>query len=193
MEADAAIGSRHDDAFAGLRRNVPGGPWWAHIAIIPLLVSCRNQVPQGNKVAKSKSAGPETDIRDICASMPTSKQHELREPLARLLDNWSLWVLAELCDDGPLRFSRLLERLQGVSQKSLTATLRALERDGLITRTVVVQVPIRVDYAATELAKKIVQEVQPIWLGSVAKFRWSREDGLNTSGADHVRVQVASL
>ena len=68
-----------------------------------------------------------------------------RAPGAAWLDKWSLWVLAELCSDGPLRFSRLLERLEGVSQKSLTATLRALERDGLITRTIVVQVPIRVD------------------------------------------------
>ena len=121
-------------------------------------------------MAKRKSPRAEPDIRDICALMPTSKQHKLRELLARLLDKWSLWVLAELCDDSPLRFSRLLERLQGVSQKSLTATLRALERDGLITRTVVVQVPIRVDYAVTELAKTLVKEVQPIWLWGVANL-----------------------
>ena len=101
---------------------------------------------------------------------PASEQHELRALLARLLDKWSLWVLAKLCGDGPLRFSRLLERLQGVSQKLLTATLRALERDGLVTRTVVVQVPIRVDYAATDLAKTLVQEVQPIWLWGVANL-----------------------
>ena len=119
-------------------------------------------------MAKRKSSGAESYIRDICARMPTSKQHELRELLARLLDKWSLWVLAELCDESPLRFSRLLERLQGVSQKSLTATLRALERDGLVTRTVVVQVPIRVDYAVTELAKTLIKEVQPIWLWGVA-------------------------
>ena len=103
-------------------------------------------------MAKRKSLRAEPDIRDICARMPTSKQHESRELLARLLDKWSLWDLAELCDDGPLRFSRLFERLQGVSQKSLTATLRALERDGLVTRTVVVQVPIRVDYARLQRA-----------------------------------------
>ena len=121
-------------------------------------------------MAKRKSAGSEPDISDICAKMPASEQHELRALLARLLDKWSLWVLAELCSDGPLRFSRLLERLQGVSQKSLTATLRTLERDGLVTRTVVVQVPIRVDYAATELAKTLVKEVQSIWLWGVANL-----------------------
>lgn len=55
-------------------------------------------------------------ITDMCARMPTGEQHELRELLARLLDKWSLWVLAELCADGPLRFSRLLERLEGVTR-----------------------------------------------------------------------------
>ena len=121
-------------------------------------------------MSKRKSAVSEPAIRDICAKMPASEQHELRALLARLLNKWSLWVLAELCSDGALRFSRLLERLQGISQKSLTATLRALERDGLVTRTVVVQVPIRVDYAPTELAKTLVQEVQPIWLWGVANL-----------------------
>jgi hypothetical protein len=59
--------------------------------------------------------------------------------------------LSELTADGPLRFSRLLERVEGVSQKSLTAILRGRERDGLVRRTVKVQVPIRVDYEATPL------------------------------------------
>ena len=107
------------------------------------------------------------ELPDMCAKMPASEQHRLRELLARLLDKWSLWILAELCDDGPLRFSRLLERLEGVSQKSLTATLRTLERDGLVSRTVVVQVPIRVDYAATEVARSLVQRIQPIWSWAV--------------------------
>ena len=121
-------------------------------------------------MTKPKSAGSEPDIRDICAKMPASEQHELRALLARLLDKWSLWVLAELCNEGSLRFSRLLGRVGGISQKSLTATLRQLERDGLITRTVVTQVPIRVDYAATELAETLVREVQPIWLWGVANL-----------------------
>jgi DNA-binding HxlR family transcriptional regulator len=54
--------------------------------------------------------------------------------LSRVTDKWSLWALSELAADGPLRFSRLLERVEGVSQKSLIATLRGLERDGLVRR-----------------------------------------------------------
>ncbi len=114
-----------------------------------------------------KRSGAEPELLDLCAKVPASEQHRLRELLARLLDKWSLWVLAELCDDGPLRFSRLLERLEGVSQKSLTATLRTLERDGLVSRTVVVQVPIRVDYAATEVARSLVKQIQPVWSWAV--------------------------
>ena len=66
-------------------------------------------------------------------------------------------------EKGPLRFSRLLERVKGVSQKSLTATLRELERDGFIIRVVTVQVPIRVDYMATPLGHALIRLVDPLW------------------------------
>lgn len=60
--------------------------------------------------------------------------------------------------------STLMGRVVGVSQKSLTATLRHPERDGLVKRTVTVQVPIRVDYEATPLGKAFVQETHPLWI-----------------------------
>jgi DNA-binding HxlR family transcriptional regulator len=80
----------------------------------------------------------------------------LRDVISRVADKRSLWALSELTESGPLRFSRLLERVEGVSQKSLTATLRQLERDGLITRTMTAQVPIRVDYEATDLGRAMI-------------------------------------
>ena len=86
---------------------------------------------------------------------------------ARTVDTWGLWVLTELSEDGPLRFSRLLERVGRISQKSLTATLRQLERNGLVTRTAVVRVPIRVDYAATPLGRALVEQVHPLWLWAI--------------------------
>ena len=88
----------------------------------------------------------------------------IREVISRVTDKWSLWALSELAREGPLRFSRLMQRVEGVSQKSLTATLRHLERDGLINRTVVVQVPIRVDYDATNLGRAMVAQVHPLWM-----------------------------
>ncbi|MCI0755326.1 winged helix-turn-helix transcriptional regulator [Teichococcus vastitatis] len=108
---------------------------------------------------------PIGDIHDdLCETMPQSDQALIRDVLARVVDRWSLWALSELTEDGPLRFSRLLERIDGVSQKSLTATLRELERDGFITRTVTAQVPIRVDYAATPLGHALIERVHPLWL-----------------------------
>ena len=96
--------------------------------------------------------------------MSSADQTLIRDVLTRVVDKWSLWALMELTEEkGPLRFSRLLERVQGVSQKSLTATLRELERDGFITRTVTVQVPIRVDYTATPLGYALIRLVDPLW------------------------------
>ena len=82
--------------------------------------------------------------------------------------NGGLWVLTELSEDGPLRFSRLLERVGRISARSRSpATLRQLERDGLVTRTMVAQVPIRVDYAATPLGRGLVEQVHPLWLWAI--------------------------
>ena len=70
--------------------------------------------------------------------------------LDRISDKWVTLVICSL-EDGPQRFSELSRRLAGVSQKMLTQTLRTLERDGLVTRTVTASVPVRVDYALTPL------------------------------------------
>jgi DNA-binding HxlR family transcriptional regulator len=100
----------------------------------------------------------------LCENLREDEELVVRDIIARVADKWSLWALTELFADGPLRFSRLLERIEGISQKSLTATLRQLERDGLVTRTVTVQVPIRVDYAATELGLDLIRHFEPFWL-----------------------------
>ncbi|ARF83318.1 winged helix-turn-helix transcriptional regulator [Kitasatospora aureofaciens] len=69
-----------------------------------------------------------------------------------LANKWSLYVLAALRrSPGPLRFSQLRRLLDGVTQKMLTQTLRALERDGLVARTVYPTVPPRVEYSLTDL------------------------------------------
>ena len=100
----------------------------------------------------------------LCSTLTDTQESVIREIISRATDKWSLWALSELAKDGPLRFSRLMDRVEGVSQKSLTATLRHLERDGLVKRTVTVQVPIRVDYEATPLGKAFVHETHPLWM-----------------------------
>jgi DNA-binding HxlR family transcriptional regulator len=73
-----------------------------------------------------------------------------RKLLDRIGDKWVSLVLTALAD-GPRRYSDLSRRIAGVSEKMLTQTLRAMERDGLLSRTVTASVPVRVDYALTPL------------------------------------------
>ena len=68
--------------------------------------------------------------------------------LDRIGDKWSVLVITIL-SDGPLRFSELRTQIDGISQKMLTQTLRALERDGMVSRTVYPEIPPRVEYALT--------------------------------------------
>lgn len=75
-----------------------------------------------------------------------------RELLDQVLDKWSLSVLGELCE-GPRRFNDLRRAIPAVTQKSLTATLRRLERNGIVERGVVNSRPVAVEYRITPLGK----------------------------------------
>lgn len=77
-----------------------------------------------------------------------------RKLLDRISDKWVALVLKSL-SDGPQRYSEVSRRLAGVSQKMLTQTLRSLERDGMLTRTVTPSVPVRVDYELTPLGESL--------------------------------------
>ena len=80
-----------------------------------------------------------------------------RQLLDRISDKWVALILAALGTDGPMRYSGLSRRLAGVSQKMLTQTLRSLERDGLLTRTVTATVPVTVTYELTDLGLSLQQ------------------------------------
>ena len=86
---------------------------------------------------------------------------ELRELLDRLADKWSLLVV-ELLGHRMLRFGELKRQIDGISQRMLTLTLRNLERDGLLTRTVHPVVPPRVDYELTDLGRTLLEAVGPL-------------------------------
>ncbi|WP_327284755.1 MULTISPECIES: helix-turn-helix domain-containing protein [unclassified Streptomyces] len=77
--------------------------------------------------------------------------------LARISDKWVGLIVAALAqaDDASMRYSDLGRKIPGVSQKMLTQTLRSLERDGLVTRTVTPTVPVRVDYRLTGLGSSL--------------------------------------
>jgi len=84
-----------------------------------------------------------------------------REVLRRVGDKWSVLVVATL-GKGSLRFSRLRRSVEGISQRMLTLTLRGLERDGLVKRTVFPTVPPRVDYALTPLGHTLLKPVRTL-------------------------------
>jgi DNA-binding HxlR family transcriptional regulator len=82
----------------------------------------------------------------------------IRDTFARIADKWSLLILGML-DDAPLRFTVLRDSVPGISHRMLTLTLRNLERDGLVSRTVFAAVPPKVEYAATDLGRTAIPAV----------------------------------
>ena len=97
--------------------------------------------------------------------------------LARVGDKWSVLII-ELLGDGPKRFNELKRLVGGISQRMLTLTLRGLERDGLLTRTIFPTIPPRVDYELTKLGRSLRCAVEPLgsWArGHVADIHRARE------------------
>jgi DNA-binding HxlR family transcriptional regulator len=88
--------------------------------------------------------------------------------LARIGDKWSVYVIHVLGDAGTLRFNELRSRVDGISQRMLTVTLRGMERDGLVTRRVYPEVPPRVEYALTRLGRTLRQLVRGLVVWSEA-------------------------
>ena len=78
-----------------------------------------------------------------------------REMLVRIADKWSMYVIHTLASESPLRFNELKRRIAGVSQRMLTVTLRGLERDGLVRRSMYPEVPPRVEYELTPLGETL--------------------------------------
>jgi DNA-binding HxlR family transcriptional regulator len=98
--------------------------------------------------------------------------------LARVGDKWSVLVIMLLID-GPRRFNELKRTIGGISQRMLTLTLRGLERDGLVTRTVFPTIPPRVDYELTDLGRGLAEPVKA--LGQWAFEHLPQIEGARTS------------
>jgi|tagenome__1003787_1003787.scaffolds.fasta_scaffold20510909_2 DNA-binding HxlR family transcriptional regulator len=105
----------------------------------------------------------ETTYDPMAAACPT------RQVLSRIADKWSMLVLLAL-EPGTLRFSALRRRVEGVTQKMLTQTLRNLERDGLVTRTAYPTVPVTVEYTLTPLGHSLSAAVATIRAWAVANI-----------------------
>lgn len=96
--------------------------------------------------------------------------------IERVADRWTLLVLELLAEHGELRFSRIGRLAEGISQKMLTQTLRQMERDGFVRRTVHPVVPPRVDYRLTDLGESLGVVLCGLW-------EWA--------AANHARVAAA--
>ena len=112
----------------------------------------------------------ELDLDPYAAGCPS------RRLLDRIGDRWTVLIIGTL-GDGPRRFSEIRRSVEGISQKMLTQTLRGLERDGLVTRTVYASVPPRVDYELTTLGRTLSAPLHALetWatdhMGDVVKAR----------------------
>lgn len=85
----------------------------------------------------------------------------VREVLNRVGDKWSVQIV-DLLGERSMRFSELRRAIEGISQRMLTLTLRGLERDGLVTRTVFPEIPPRVDYELTRLGKTLLDPISAL-------------------------------
>lgn len=98
--------------------------------------------------------------------------------IGRVADKWTMIVLEVLDAHGELRFTQLARQVTGISQKMLTQTLRQMERDGMVTRTVHAVVPPRVDYRLTALGTSLGAAFCSVWI-------WAEEnlDAVETARA----------
>lgn len=106
-------------------------------------------------------AAPDTHISANCSAMS--------DVLSRIGDKWSVMVVGRL-KHGPIRFNALKRDIGGISQRMLTLTLRNLERDGLVVRTLYPEIPPRVEYGLTPLGETLLPVIGGLWDWSVAHY-----------------------
>jgi DNA-binding HxlR family transcriptional regulator len=106
-----------------------------------------------NKQEGTKAIPGDLDVPEACRAVS--------EVLSRIGDKWTVLVVQTL-GDGPKRFNELRRALGSISQRMLTLTVRALERDGLVTRTVFPTNPPRVDYELTALGRSLLEPVSAL-------------------------------
>jgi DNA-binding HxlR family transcriptional regulator len=112
------------------------------------------------QIAKAKAYAkmtPPTDMDPRVEALVT-------ELIGRVADKWTMLILEVLAEHGELRFTRLSELIEGVSQKMLTQTLRHMERDGLVVRTVHPVVPPKVEYRLTDLGFTLGAAFCGVWV-----------------------------
>ncbi len=112
------------------------------------------------EVARAKAYAAQTPPDDLDPKIEAL----VNDLIGRVADKWTMLVLEVLAERGELRFTRLSEFVEGISQKMLTQTLRQMERDGLVTRTVHPVVPPKVEYKLTKLGLSLGAAFCGVWV-----------------------------
>ena len=105
-------------------------------------------------------SGTHTSVRKIDTSHDNCQASA--ETLDRIGDKWTVMVVVAL-EQGPLRYNEIRRVVDGISQRMLTLTLKGLERDGLVNRTMYPTIPPRVDYELTELGRKLMVPLRSLY------------------------------
>ena len=120
-------------------------------------VSARFTAEEIERVRRYATALPPADLDPRIGAL-------VNELIGRVADKWTMLILDILADHGELRFTRLSELVEGISQKMLTQTLRQMERDGLVVRTVHPVVPPKVEYRLTGLGLSLGSAFCGVWV-----------------------------
>ena len=138
--------------------------------------SARQILKKSPKRSRRRSSIDWGNTNAVCEALGPGVDTLAREMVTRMAEKWTLWTLAVLAEAGePMRFSRVMEKVEDVSQKSLTKTLRRLERDGMVTREVFPEVPPRVEYEVTDLGLEMLEQVHPLWVWAVKNLHRFQE------------------
>ncbi|MFG6475936.1 winged helix-turn-helix transcriptional regulator [Microbacterium sp. P06] len=116
--------------------------------------------------ARDSAAKTEFTLDDLD---PYAEGCPSRRLLDRIGDRWTVLIIGTL-GEGPCRFSEIRRAVAGISQKMLTQTLRGLERDGLVTRTVYAEVPPRVEYELTPAGETLREPLKALERWSIEHF-----------------------
>jgi DNA-binding HxlR family transcriptional regulator len=105
-----------------------------------------------------------THGHDYPADLDPKVEALVNEVIGRVADKWTMIVLEALTEHGELRFTRLAEVASGISQKMLTQTVRQMERDGLVIRTIHPVIPPKVEYKLTDLGFTLSEAFCGVWI-----------------------------
>jgi DNA-binding HxlR family transcriptional regulator len=123
-------------------------------------------VDQGVRAPRLSASG-----REIPDEIDPALEELVRGIIGQVADKWTMLILEVLDEHGVMRFTEIGRQVGGISQKMLTQTLRQMERDGFVTRTVYPVIPPKVEYSLTELGLSLGAAFCGVWEWAAARHQ----------------------